>query len=55
MLGGGGFLGFHAVEAALAAGHEVTVFSRSGRAPVKGIDVVTGDRQGDLSGLRGGE
>ena len=55
VLGGGGFLGFHVVTAALAAGHEVTVFSRSGRAPVDGVDVVSGDRQGDLSGLRGRE
>ena len=55
MLGGGGFLGFHAVEAGLAAGHEVTVFSRSGRAPVEGVEVVTGDREGDLSGLHGRE
>ncbi len=55
VLGGGGFLGFHAVEAALAAEHEVTVFSRSGKAPVKGVEVITGDREGDLSGLRGRE
>lgn len=53
VLGGGGFLGYHVVTAALAAGHEVTVLSRSGNAPVDGVDVVTGDRQGDLSGLRG--
>ncbi|GAA3564326.1 SDR family oxidoreductase [Microlunatus spumicola] len=53
VLGGGGFLGYHVVTAALAAGHEVTVLSRSGQAPVDGVDVVTGDRQGDLSGLRG--
>jgi 2'-hydroxyisoflavone reductase len=55
VLGGGGFLGHHVVTAALAAGHDVTVFSRSGHAPVDGVDVVTGDRQGDLSGLRGRE
>lgn len=55
VLGGGGFLGYHVVTAASAAGHEVTVFTRSGRAPVDGVDVVTGDRQGDLSGLRGRE
>lgn len=55
MLGGGGFLGYHVVTAGLAAGHDVTVFSRSGRAPVAGVDVVTGDRQGELSGLRGRE
>lgn len=55
VLGGGGFLGFHAVAEGLAAGHQVTVFSRSGRAPLPGVDVITGDRQGDLSGLRGHE
>ncbi|MGI3783477.1 MAG: NAD-dependent epimerase/dehydratase family protein [Janthinobacterium lividum] len=55
VLGGGGFLGYHVVTEALAAGHEVTVLSRSGRAPVDGVDVVTGDRQGDLSALRGRE
>ena len=55
MLGGGGFLGYHAVAAALEAGHEVTVFRRSGRAPVDGVEVVTGDREGDLSALRGPE
>ncbi len=53
VLGGGGFLGYHVVTQALAAGHDVTVFSRSAHAPVDGVDVVTGDRQGDLSGLRG--
>lgn len=55
VLGGGGFLGFHAVEAAVEAGHEVTVLNRSGRAPVARVDVVTGDRTGDLSGLRARE
>ncbi|MBA8792558.1 2'-hydroxyisoflavone reductase [Friedmanniella endophytica] len=55
VLGGGGFLGYHAVTEALAAGHEVSVFSRSGRAPVEGVEVVTGDREGDLSALRGRE
>jgi 2'-hydroxyisoflavone reductase len=55
ILGGGAFLGYHAVEAGLAAGHEVTVFNRSGRAPVDGVEVVTGDRGGDLSALQGRE
>jgi 2'-hydroxyisoflavone reductase len=53
VLGGGGFLGYHVVTQALAAGHEVTVFSRSGHAPVDGVDVVTGDRQGGAAGLAG--
>jgi 2'-hydroxyisoflavone reductase len=51
VLGGGGFLGYHVVTQALAAGHEVTVFSRSGRPPVEGVDVVPGDRQGGAAGL----
>lgn len=52
VLGGGGFLGYHAVVEALAAGHEVSVLSRSGSAPVDGVEVLTGDRMGDLSSLR---
>ena len=52
VLGGGGFLGYHAVVEAVAAGHEVTVLSRSGSAPVDGVEVLTGDRMGDLSSLR---
>ena len=55
VLGGGGFLGYHAVAEALAAGHDVTVLSRSGKAPLDGVEVLTGDRQGDLSALRGRE
>ena len=53
VLGGGGFLGHHVVTQALSAGHDVTVFSRSGRAPVDGVDVVRGDRQGGAAGLAG--
>lgn len=55
VLGGGAFLGRHAVRAALDAGHDVTVFSRSGGSPVDGVEVLTGDRQGDLSALHGRE
>ncbi len=55
VLGGGGFLGYHVVSEGLAAGHEVTVFNRSERAPMDGVEVITGDRQGDLSALRGRE
>jgi 2'-hydroxyisoflavone reductase len=58
VLGGGGFLGYHAVVDALGRGDEVTVFSRSGQAPVDGVEVVTGDRLADregLAGLRGRE
>lgn len=53
VLGGGGFLGFHAVAAALAAGHEVTVFGRSRDSSFAAVEVLTGDRRGDLSALRG--
>ena len=55
VLGGGGFLGYHAAAEALAAGHRVSVLSRSGRAPLPGVEVLTGDREGDLSALRGRE
>lgn len=55
MLGGGGFLGFHVVAAGLAAGHEVNVLSRSGSSPHDGVEVLTGDREGDLAALRGRE
>ena len=53
VLGGGGFLGYHAVVAARSAGHDVTVFGRSEKAPVPGVEVLVGDRQGDLSALHG--
>ena len=48
MLGGGGFLGYHAAAEGLAAGHEVTVFSRSGRAPLEGVDGFVEREQGIL-------
>lgn len=53
VLGGGGFLGHHAVAEAVAAGHEVTVFSRTTGSGVEGVEVLQGDRGGDLSVLRG--
>ena len=52
VLGGGGFLGHHVVAAARGAGHETTVFARSDRSPFD-VEVLTGDRGGDLSALRG--
>lgn len=52
VLGGGGFLGHHVVAEALAAGHEVTVFGRSARSPFAAVEVLTGDRTGDLDALR---
>lgn len=53
VLGGGGFLGHHVVAAAVAAGHRVTVFSRSGASEFDAVEVLRGDRTGDLSPLRG--
>jgi 2'-hydroxyisoflavone reductase len=53
VLGGGGFLGHAVVTEALGAGHDVTVFSRSGKAPADGVEVLQGDRSGDLSALSG--
>jgi len=55
VLGGGGFLGYHAVAEGLAAGHHVTVLSRSGRVPHDGVEVLVGDRTGNLSALGGRE
>ncbi|PVZ10029.1 hypothetical protein [Actinomycetospora cinnamomea] len=37
----------------MRAGHAVTVASRSGDAPLEGVDALAVDRYGDLSGLRG--
>ena len=42
VLGGGGFLGYHVVAEAQAAGHAVTVLSRSGTAPRGGVEVLEG-------------
>ena len=55
ILGGTGFLGYHAVAAALQAGHEVSAFSREGDAPLPGVEPLRGDREGNLSALRGRE
>ncbi|SDF99913.1 hypothetical protein [Klenkia brasiliensis] len=54
VLGGGGFLGHHAVTAALGRGHRVTVLNRSGESSVENAVVLTGDRDGDLSALGSG-
>lgn len=54
VLGGGGFLGWAVARQAMAAGHEVTTFSR-GRQPVPdGVTAVHGDRD-DPSPLGGRE
>jgi nucleoside-diphosphate-sugar epimerase len=55
VLGGTRFVGRHIVEAALVAGHEVTVFSRGQtRLPWEAVEHLLGDREtGDLESLRG--
>ena len=56
VLGGTVFLGRHVVAAACAAGHDVTIFHRgvSGAAdPVLPVEVLRGDRDGDVSALAG--
>jgi len=55
VLGGTLFLGRHIVEAALARGHEVVLFNRGRRNPhlFPQIEKLRGDRDGDLSALRG--
>jgi 2'-hydroxyisoflavone reductase len=55
VLGGTVFLGRHVVDAALAAGHDVTAFSRgrSGSPPPADVEWVRGDRDGGLGALGG--
>ena len=55
VFGGTGFLGRHVVEAALAAGHEVTLFNRGLTNPelFPEVERIVGDRDGDLGALRG--
>ena len=55
VLGGTQFLGRHVVEAALARGHDVTLFNRGQTRPELFADVerLRGDRDGDLSALAG--
>ncbi len=56
VIGGSQFVGRHFVDAALAGGHEVTIFNRgktAGAAP-PGVRHILGDRRGDLGALRGG-
>jgi 2'-hydroxyisoflavone reductase len=55
ILGGGVFLGAATLDAALAAGHRVTVFNR-GRARTDwpaSVEAIRGDRSADLGALRG--
>jgi 2'-hydroxyisoflavone reductase len=50
VLGGTGFLGRHVVEAALAGGHDVTLFNRGQTNPelFPEVERIAGDRDGDL-------
>lgn len=54
VLGGTRFLGRHLVEAALARGHELTLFNRGRTAPglFRGVECLRGERDGDLASLR---
>jgi 2'-hydroxyisoflavone reductase len=55
ILGGTVFLGRYLVEAALARGHEVTLFNRGQHNPelYPEVEKLRGDRDGDLAALRG--
>jgi 2'-hydroxyisoflavone reductase len=55
ILGGTAYLGRHAVDAARARGHEVTIFNRGRTNPDLFPDVerLRGDRDGDLAALAG--
>jgi 2'-hydroxyisoflavone reductase len=55
VLGGTKFLGKHIVEAALAAGHELTLFNRGKTNPdlFPQVEKIQGDRDGELSRLDG--
>lgn len=55
VIGGGRFVGRHLVQAALAAGHRVTVFNRGQTSDVwpDGVAHLRGDRRLDLSALHG--
>src|SRR5438270_239679 len=55
ILGGTVFLGRHTVEAALARGHEVTLFNRGQHNPdiFPQVEKLRGDRDGNLTALEG--
>ena len=55
VIGGSRFVGRHLVQAALAAGHAVTLFNRGQSSPWRPADaqLLVGDRQGDLAALAG--
>lgn len=55
VLGGTKFLGYHIVNEAIKRNHEVTIFNRgisSDKAIPKEVNVLKGDRDGDLSALK---
>ena len=56
LLGGPKFLGRAVIDAALEAGHELTLFNRgtTGTDLYPELERITGDRDGGLDGLRGG-
>ncbi len=55
ILGGTQFIGRHLTEAALTAGHNVTLFNRNRRGAglFSDVETLVGDRQGDVSALAG--
>lgn len=57
ILGGTGFIGPHQVRYALARGHHVTTFNRGRQkgAWAGPVQALTGDRDGDLKALEGGD
>lgn len=57
IIGGTRFLGRHLVDAALAAGHEVTLFNRGKTNPTlfPNVETITGDREQDIEKLSGRE
>jgi 2'-hydroxyisoflavone reductase len=53
IIGGTRFVGAHLVDAALARGHEVTLFNRGTYTPLaRDVETITGDRYRDLTKLR---
>ncbi|HEX5840118.1 MAG TPA: SDR family oxidoreductase [Anaerolineales bacterium] len=57
IIGGTKFLGRHLVDAARAAGHEVTLFNRGKTNPAlfSDVETITGDREHDMDKLSGRE
>ena len=53
ILGGTQFIGRHLTEAALTAGHEVTLFNRGRCGTEFPVETLVGDRYGDVSALAG--